>query len=126
MGAAVSAMGDVDGDGTPDLLISAPYYDCAGKSNCGAVYVVTGLSSATSGPGAALDIDLATQPAAVGFRVFGPRSGALIGQRVAHVSHFRQGAPMIAIQAILPGGAFGVYVVELASLGQNMELDLAN
>jgi len=45
-GYAVTAGGDADGDGEPDLVIAAPWHD-AGAYDRGAVYIVTSLPSGT-------------------------------------------------------------------------------
>jgi len=43
LGAAVSSIGDLDGDGVAELLVGAPRYDLTtGSSNAGAVYLVPG------------------------------------------------------------------------------------
>ena len=46
-GTAVAGLGDVDGDGLPDLAIGAPRNDGASEDT-GAVYVVLGVSAATA------------------------------------------------------------------------------
>jgi hypothetical protein len=45
-GRSVSGLGDVDGDGTPDLLISAPAEDVINGIEVGAVYMISGATSA--------------------------------------------------------------------------------
>ena len=45
-GYAVTAGGDADGDGQPDLVIAAPWHD-AGAYDRGAIYIVTSLPSGT-------------------------------------------------------------------------------
>ncbi|MBK9367823.1 MAG: FG-GAP repeat protein [Deltaproteobacteria bacterium] len=48
-GRAISAEGDVNGDGVDDLLISAYLYDPDGRSNAGGVALVYGSTSARTG-----------------------------------------------------------------------------
>jgi len=44
LGTAVAGIGDVDGDGAGDLVAGAPRYDSPGKTENGAVYVVSGAT----------------------------------------------------------------------------------
>ncbi len=39
------ALGDLDGDGLPDLLVGSPSYDSASHSDAGRVFVVTGVAA---------------------------------------------------------------------------------
>lgn len=68
VGYPVSAGGDIDGDGTPDLLFSA-FLSAVGGPEAGAVYVVYG-------PVAAGEYDLATADA----RIVGENEGDSIGE----------------------------------------------
>ncbi|MCC6783236.1 MAG: FG-GAP repeat protein [Planctomycetes bacterium] len=45
LGWCVAKLGDLDGDGVPDLLCGAPFHD-AGSNDCGAVYVFSGKTGA--------------------------------------------------------------------------------
>ena len=49
-GAAMAVVGDLNGDGTPDLVVGAPGND-GGGSNAGAVYVVSGTVNGSFGLG---------------------------------------------------------------------------
>src|SRR5262249_17589709 len=48
MGTKVAAGGDVDGDGAPDVAVTAPYLDVAGH-NRGAVFIESGASGSALG-----------------------------------------------------------------------------
>jgi hypothetical protein len=43
-GYSVSAAGDLDGDGDPDVIVGAPYFTNGSKTECGAFYVFCGGS----------------------------------------------------------------------------------
>lgn len=67
-------IGDVTGDGTPDLLVSAPAAACAGgMGNCGAAYVIRGGASLGATPGGVLN--LATPTADVVATLTAPNDG---------------------------------------------------
>ncbi|KPF75216.1 hypothetical protein IP88_07305 [alpha proteobacterium AAP81b] len=68
-GRGVSGVGDVNGDGIDDLVISAPYAD----SGAGRAYVIFGTAAGARG-----DIDLASLAATDGFQIDG-RSASLAG-----------------------------------------------
>lgn len=55
-GDAVDGGGDVDGDGTPDLLIGAPYTDPRGAT-CGTAYVYSGAALLPGAPLLLLQVD---------------------------------------------------------------------
>jgi hypothetical protein len=63
-GFAVAAAGDVNGDGRPDILLSAPRQGVAGYKTPGSAYVVFGKADSTT-------IDLTTLTPAQGFRIVG-------------------------------------------------------
>lgn len=46
-GWSVAGGGDVNGDGNPDYLISAPYHDAQGRRDAGAVYIFPGAETAS-------------------------------------------------------------------------------
>ena len=74
-GTALSAPGDLNGDGRADLLIGAPGADPAGASGAGSAYVVFGTAAAGT-------IDLASLGSA-GFRIDGAAAGDALGSAVA-------------------------------------------
>ena len=49
LGAAVASLGDIGGDGVPEVLIAAPRYDAGAQSNAGAVYIVSGANLLAGG-----------------------------------------------------------------------------
>lgn len=71
LGAAVSAAGDLNGDGLGDLVVSAPGSDLGGE-DAGSVYVLWGRSQLA-------DLDLAAWSVADGFRVLGREPGQALG-----------------------------------------------
>lgn len=46
LGSSVSSAGDVDGDGTPDLIVGAPDADPHGLANAGSAYIYSGATGA--------------------------------------------------------------------------------
>jgi hypothetical protein len=74
-GAQVAAAGDVNGDGRPDLLVSAPSAGLGARTQSGLVYVVFGGSSPR-------EVDLANLGDG-GFVVQGPGPGERVGYAVA-------------------------------------------
>lgn len=75
-GFSVAAAGDVNGDGSPDLLIGAPRGSGHGSST-GQAYVIYG------GSGLAATITLSSLSAATGLRMVGTASGDIAGWSVA-------------------------------------------
>ena len=76
-GYAVSAAGDVNGDGFDDLLVGAPNADTNGRDS-GASYVVFGQAS-----GFAASINLNTLDGSNGFRLAGVAAGDYAGRAVS-------------------------------------------
>jgi len=74
-GSSVAGAGDVNGDGTADVIIGAPRADNNSRSNSGSSYVVYGSGTPT-------DIDLNSLGAA-GFRIDGAAAGDNSGGSVA-------------------------------------------
>ncbi len=78
-GTAVSAAGDVNGDGFADVIVGAPQSDPGGQANAGTSYVVFGKATTTA-------IDLGTVAAggagAGGFAITGQAAGELSGYSV--------------------------------------------
>jgi hypothetical protein len=74
-GSSVDGVGDVNGDGRPDVIVGAPGADNNSRLESGSAYVVFGKASSTSVDLAALD--------AGGFRVDGAAAGDLAGLSVA-------------------------------------------
>ena len=77
-GISLNSFGDVDGDGTADLIIGATGVDANGLSNVGAVYIIWG--------GAALKttaiIDLGALTASQGMVIYGATAGDQYGSEV--------------------------------------------
>ena len=85
-GYSVAGIGDVDGDGTPDLAIGAYGYDPANPaggtfSGAGATYVAFGAPDAITQP-------LASLPASAGYRIDGTAAGDRFGRQVGLVGDF--------------------------------------
>ena len=79
-GFSVSSAGDLNGDGTDDLLIGAMLADPLGKSNAGESYLVFG----GPGIGAGGSFDLATLNGSNGFTINGTDPNDQSGRVVAH------------------------------------------
>ncbi len=79
MSGSISAIGDHNGDGIPDLIIGASLADAAGntKDGAGESYVIFGRSTGFS------DIDLATLTPAQGYTIFGADVGDQSGNSVS-------------------------------------------
>lgn len=92
-GFAVSGAGDVNGDGTDDLLVSAPNLDSAGGTNAGGTYVVFGHASAF--------------PATLNLSVINGTNGT----RLDGVTAYNQSGRSAAIAGDVNGDGFGDVVV---------------
>ena len=131
-GYSVAAVGDVNGDGFDDVLISSPNAAADGRSWAGVSYVVYGNASGAN-------IDLAHFDASDGFRIIGPAFDG-VGQSVTAAGDvngdgrmdFLIGAPFTSPDgAALAGSTYLVYGsdsgadVDLANLspGQGIRLD---
>ena len=122
-GFAVSAAGDVNGDGFEDLLIGAYRADADGKLVAGESYVVFGKAS---GFGASLD--LANLNGANGFRIDGIAVGDQSGFSVAAAGDVNgDGIDDLVIGAPEAGsGAGAAYVLLGKTSGFGSSLDLAS
>ena len=113
-GRAVSAAGDVNGDGIADLLIGAPGSDCKGE-NAGRAYVLYGGAAfdASATPIALLDIAAGTG----GFAIDGQADSDEAGSSVAAAGDINGdgyddiivGAPFASGEAVI--GAGRLYVI---------------
>ncbi|RAI60806.1 Ig-like domain-containing protein [Roseicella frigidaeris] len=77
-GRAVSAAGDVNGDGYADVIIGAPYNDSDGTTDNGAAYVVYGKAV-----GATVDLDDIAADPSIGFKILGEANTDIAGYAVA-------------------------------------------
>lgn len=116
LGIAVASAGDVNRDGTPDLLVGAP----GANEDRGAVYVIYGKATTER-------VDLAALQPAQGYRIAGELPGGMFGVAVANagdqngdgVPDQLVGAPKSAPNGRADAGA--AYVV----YGRASDLDLA-
>jgi hypothetical protein len=83
-GTRVGSAGDMNGDGYGDVISSSMWYDGGGRTDCGAVYVIFGHSTAT----AFTDIDLAALSSSRGFRVSGAATNNRLGWSVSSAGDF--------------------------------------
>ncbi len=131
LGSAVAGLGDVNGDGTPDIAAGALYDDTAGGTNAGSVVVFSGGSGAmlykTFDPGGAANDYLGSVLAAVGdvdrdgitdFAAGAPYDDALGGSDAGSVVLF-SGADGTKLRKLAdPGGAGYDYLgVSVAGIG---------
>jgi hypothetical protein len=77
-GYSVSAAGDINGDGIPDLIIGAEYSAPSGRRNAGTSYVIYGKDGGYDAP-----IDLASLSSTQGFKVNGAAAGDTSGHSVS-------------------------------------------
>ncbi|WP_353930743.1 DUF4114 domain-containing protein [Okeanomitos corallinicola TIOX110] len=80
LGRAVSAAGDVNGDGIEDLIVGAPFADRNNKENIGSSYIIFGKRSFSSTP----IIDPSTLNGNNGFTIRGLTTQDLLGYSVSN------------------------------------------
>ncbi|MDQ4143475.1 MAG: FG-GAP-like repeat-containing protein [Actinomycetota bacterium] len=119
VGATVAGVGDVNGDGRPDVLVSSRYTDNNGRSDSGSAYVVYGKSSTTS-------IDLATLTH--GFRIDGAVAVDQLGWGVSRAGDVNgDGLQDVAVSSRYSGNngrqsSGSTYVVFGAASSSNVDL----
>eukprot|EP01032_Pedospumella_encystans_P019233 gene19233-biopygen15659 len=91
-GLTISNAGDVNSDGTDDIIIGAPEADppsLGANSNGGISYVIFGRNVAGGAP-AFLDIDLASinSGSTIGFRILGASTNSMCGLAVSNAGDF--------------------------------------
>lgn len=125
-GYAVSAAGDLNGDGFGDLVIGAPQADPSGRDWAGSAYVVFGKAS-----GFAADLDLSTLNGTNGFRIAGALDGDWVGEAVSAAGDVNGdgyddlliGAPTASPNGRYEAGA--AYLLLGSAAGFSATLDLA-
>ena len=128
LGYSVSAVGDVNGDGIDDLIVSAPWSAPNGNSKAGAVYVVFGSNS-----GFSASLDLSTLNGSNGFVINGINQGDYSGRSVSSAGDINGdgiddliiGAPQIPFATGIPASTGASYVVFGSNSGFSASLDLS-
>ena len=94
-GSAIDGIGDIDADGRPDLVVTAPFASILARDRAGAAYLV--FSPKPGGPGDdAATIDLAGL-GAHGVKVAGPREGDFLRSAAGAGDVDGDGAPDILV-----------------------------
>lgn len=116
-GYAMTSLGDVNGDGTADVLIGAPGQD-AGGAEAGAAYVVWGKSS-----GSVVSLNN-VQAGTGGFKINGAAAGDRIGETIASLADQNADgrSEILLASHTAAGGAGVVYVVDGKSTGTTVNL----
>ncbi len=101
--------GDINGDGRGDVIVGARGVDYAGRSSCGAVYVIFSVDTLTS------PIELALERDDVKV-ILGPEADAQLGSRIAtgNVDGDRYDDIVVGVPSASPNGVFAageVYVI---------------
>ncbi|MBB5222196.1 Ca2+-binding RTX toxin-like protein [Amaricoccus macauensis] len=122
-GVAVSAAGDVNGDGIADLMVGADWADPDGKERAGQAYIVFGTKA-----GFAANIDLDALDGADGFRINGTDVKDDLGWTVASAGDVNgDGIGDVVMGAFRPDGWTGEsYVVFGTRAGFPTELHISD
>lgn len=89
VGTSIASVGDMTGDGWPDIAIGAPQADPAGRVDAGSVWIISGHlppivgCTKASPAGVCPWIKLRSLTAAQGYRIDGPAAGAQLGTSLA-------------------------------------------
>jgi FG-GAP repeat len=89
VGMSVASVGDMTGDGWPDIAVGAPQADPAGRIDAGSVWIISGHlppivgCTKASPAGVCPWIKLRSLSAAQGYRIDGPVAGAQLGSALA-------------------------------------------
>jgi len=126
LGSSVAGAGDINNDGTSDLIVSAPNATSNGNTNAGETYVIFGNNagfSSTFNPSALNGSN--------GFTISGASAGDLAGFSTSGIGDFnKDGVDDLAISALggdptNSGNAGATYVVFGSSTGFGSNLNLA-
>ena len=91
VGMSVASVGDMTGDGWPDIAVGAPQADPAGRIDAGSVWIISGHlppivgCTKASPAGVCPWIKLRSLSAAQGYRIDGPVAGAQLGTSLAGI-----------------------------------------
>ncbi|MDQ0463385.1 Ca2+-binding RTX toxin-like protein [Caulobacter ginsengisoli] len=121
-GFAVSAAGDVNGDGVADFVVASPRNDTTGY-NAGAAYVVFGQSGGGFSASAGLD---AVGGSVAGFQIHGVGAGNAIGSSLSYGDVNNDGFSDVIIGARLTGGQAGAAYVVFGHGGTATDVDLSS
>jgi hypothetical protein len=114
----VARAGDINGDGFDDIFTASMYYDRAGGTDCGAVYVIFGHSATT----AFTDIDLAILSSSQGFRITGATANDRLGWSVSTAGDFNHDGYEDVVIGTKAGKAYVLLSHSNAGITANLDL----
>lgn len=117
-GTRPAVTGDINGDGSDDLIMAANQADNNSRNRSGSVYVVYGRPSN-------MNVNLATLTASQGFRIDGPTPDGLLGRSVDVIGDFNgDGFDDVVVAYNQANNSGPVFIIYGKAVGANV--DIAN